>query len=255
LKLRALLVDDEYPARKELRYLLQLFEDVQVVGEASNALEALKLICNLDYSVIFLDIVMPGLNGIDLAHLLRGKLDSPAIIFTTAHEEYALAFAVNALDYLLKPIHPKRLEEALMKVRQFKGSLTAPKSNPLPLVKSEVITPPPKPLEVVPVEQRGKILLLHQDEIIFIYTDKDKVYIKTQKDSYLTSFTLRELELRLNSTLFFRSHRCYLVNIQRMRELIPYFNGTYTIVVDDHERSEIPMSRAKSRILKEMLGL
>lgn len=253
--LRALLVDDECPARKELRYLLQTFEDVQVVGEAANALETLDLISNLDYSVIFLDIVMPGLNGIDLANLLREKLDSPAIIFTTAHEEYAFAFAANALDYLLKPIHPKRLEEALMKVRQLKGSLTAPKSNsPLP-VKSEAITPPPKPLEVVPVEQRGKIILLHQDDIIFIYTDKDNVYIKTQKDSYLTRFTLRELELRLNPTLFFRSHRCYLVNIRRMQELIPYFNGTYAIVVDDHERSEIPVSRTKSRILKEMLGL
>lgn len=255
MKLRALLVDDERPARKELRCLLQHFEDVQVVGEVANASEALELIGNLDYSIIFLDIVMPGLNEIDIEHLLREKLDSTTIIFTTAHEEYAFAFAVNALDYLLKPIHPKRLEEALMKVRQLKGSLTAPKSNPLPHVKSEAFTPPPKPLEIVPVEQRGKIILLHPEEIVFIYTDKDKVYIKTQEESYLSRFTLRDLELRLNSTLFFRTHRCYLVNIQRMRELIPYFNGTYNIVVDDPERSEIPVSRTKSRILKVMLGL
>lgn len=117
------------------------------------------------------------------------------------------------------------------------------------------VTPPAKLVEVVPVEQNGKIVLLHQDEIFFIYTDKDKVLIKTQKDSYLTRFTLRELELRLNSTHFFRSHRCYIVNIQHMRELSPYFNGAYTIVVDDDERSEIPVSRTKSRILKEMLGL
>jgi two-component system, LytTR family, response regulator len=254
LKLRALLVDDESSAREELRCLLQRFEDVQVVGEAANALEALELISTLDESVIFLDIAMPGFNGIDLAHRLQEKLDSPTIIFITAHEEYAFAFAVNALDYLHKPIQPKLLKEALMKVRQIKAGLTAPMSNPLP-PKSEAITPPPKPLEVVPVEQEGKILLLHPDEIVFIYTDKDKVFIKTQKDSYLTHFTLRELELRLNSALFFRSHRCYLVNIQRMRELIPYLNGTYSIVVDDHERSEILVSRAKSRILKEMLGL
>lgn len=254
MKLRALLVDDECSARKELRYLLQRFEDVQVVGEAANALEALELISNLDDLVIFLNIAMPDLNGIDLAHRLQEKLDSPTIIFITAHKEYAFAFAVNALDYLYKPIQPKLLEEALMKVRQIKAGITAPMSNPQP-PKNEAITPPPKPLEVVPVEQGGKILLLHQDEIVFIYTDKDKVYIKTQKDSYLTHFTLRELELRLNSALFFRSHRCYLVNIQRMRELIPYVNGTYSIVVDDHERSEILVSRAKSRILKELLGL
>lgn len=255
MKLRALLVDDDCLARKELRDLLQPFEDVQVVGEAANTSEALESICNLDYSIIFLDIVMPDLNRIDLAQLLRDKLDAPTIIFTTAHEEYALAFALNALDYLLKPIHPKRLTEALIKVREFKDSLNAPKINPLPPVKSEAITPSSKLLEVVPVEQSGKIILLRHDEIIFIYTDKDKVYIKTQKDSYLTNFTLRDLELRLNSTPFFRSHRCYLVNLQHVRELIPYFNGTYTIVVDDHERSQILVSRTKSRILKEMLGL
>ncbi len=256
MKLRALLVDDESPARKELRYLLQPFDDIQVVGEAANALEAMELINNLDYSVIFLDIDMPGLNGIDVAKLLREKTDPPAIIFTTAHEEYAFAaFAVNALDYLLKPIHTKRLEEAIIKVRQLKLNLTSAKINPPAPTKSETAAAPLKPLEVVPVEQRGKTILLRQDEIIFIYTDKDNVYVKTQKDSYLTRFTLRDLELRLNTNLFFRSHRCYLVNIQRMRELIPYFNGTYTVVVDDHERSEIPVSRTQSRKLKEILGL
>lgn len=221
MKLRAILVDDECSDSQELRNLLQPFENVQVISKATNALEARELIVNLDDST-----------------------------YNTAHEEYT--FALNTLEHLLKPIHSIRLEEALLKVRQLKSNLTGPKST-TPPVKRETI--PPKPLEVVPVELRGKIILLHQDEIIYVYTDKDKVYIKSLKESYLTRFTLRELELRLNSTLFFRSHRCYLVNIQRMRELIPYFNGTYTIVVDDLERSEIPMSRTKSRILKEMLGL
>ena len=255
MKLLTLLIDDECSARKELRDLLLCFEDVRVIGEATNALEALELICNLDYSLIFLDIDMPSLNHFDLAQTLQGKSNSPTIIFTTADEEYAFAFAVNALDYLLKPINPKRLEEALIKVRKLKGTLTDRKSTPLPPVENELLTPPLKPLEVISVEQKDKIIILHQDEIIFIYTDKDKVYVKTQRDSYLTRFTLRELELRLNSTLFFRSHRCYLVNIQRMREVIPYFNGTYTIVVDDNERSQIPVSRTKSRVLKGMLGL
>ncbi|MDA8224019.1 LytTR family transcriptional regulator DNA-binding domain-containing protein [Desulfosporosinus sp.] len=256
MKLRVLLVDDECSARKELRYLLELFEDVQIVGEAANALEALELIYNLDCSVIFLDIAMLGLNGTDLTDLLREKLDSPTIILTTAQEEYAstFAFAVNAVDYLLKPIHPVRLEEALMKVRQLRDNLNASKNTPLLSDKSEAVAHP-RPLEVVPVEQRDKIILLHPNDIIFIYTDKENVYIKTQKDAYLTRFTLRELELRLNSTLFFRSHRCYLVNIRRMQELIPYFNGTYNIVVDDDVRSKIPMSRTKTRIFKEMLGL
>jgi len=252
LKLRALLVDDESPARKELRYLLQPFSEIQIVGEAENALEALELINNLEYSVVFLDIDMPGMQGIELAKKLREKGNSPAVIFTTAHEEFAVeAFSVNALDYLLKPINPERLEQSLQKVIAYQASLsTSPLESHSPPTAAPV-----RPLEVIPVEQRGKTILLRPEEIIYIYTDKDNVFVKTQKESYLARFTLRELESRLSSSLFFRTHRCYLVNIKRMRELIPYFNGIYTVVVDDQERSEVPVSRTQARKLKEILGL
>ena len=265
MKLRALLVDDESPARKELRYLLQDYEDIQIIGEAANSIEALELINNLDYQVVFLDIDMPGLKGIDLARQLKEKENSPVIIFITAHEEFAVdAFCVNALDYLLNPINPKRLEQAVKKLfLHYQNAGTTGESLPdsaqtsskaaSEKTVSESMTT--RPLEVIPVEQRGKTILLRPEEIIFIYTDKDNVYAKTQKESYLTRFTLRELEARLNPNLFFRTHRCYLVNIKRMRELIPYFNGTYSIVVDDNERSEVPVSRTQSRKLKEILGI
>lgn len=281
MKHRALLVDDESPARKELRFLLQDFEDLQIVGEAANAIEALELINNLDYSVVFLDIDMPGLKGIDLARQLKERENAPAIIFITAHEEFAVdAFCVNALDYLLKPINPKRLDQALKKVFERSVATNQP-STPIQSITnpedtlgtSSPMSPngtngsqdsngtnnsngsPARPLEVIPVEQRGKTLLLRPEEIIYIYTDKDNVFAKTQKESYLTRFTLKELEARLSSGIFFRSHRCYLVNIKRMRELVPYFNGTYTVVMDDHERSEIPVSRTQSRKLKDILGI
>jgi two-component system LytT family response regulator len=293
LKHRALLVDDESPARKELRFLLQDFEDLQIVGEAANAIEALELINNLDYSVVFLDIDMPGLKGIDLARQLKERENAPAIIFITAHEEFAVdAFCVNALDYLLKPINPKRLDQALKKVfeRSVPSALSNQPSSPLQSIITSEETPGTssalssnsihdsngsngssssngatasngsngsvaRPLEVIPVEQRGKTLLLRPEEIIYIYTDKDNVFVKTQKESYLTRFTLKELEARLSSGIFFRSHRCYLVNIKRMRELVPYFNGTYTVVMDDQDRSEIPVSRTQSRKLKDILGI
>ncbi|MGI1659869.1 MAG: LytR/AlgR family response regulator transcription factor [Desulfitobacterium sp.] len=273
MKLRALLVDDESPARKELRYLLQDYPDLQIIGEAANAIEALELINNLDYSVVFLDIDMPGLKGIDLARQLKDKKDAPAIIFITAHEEFAVdAFCVNALDYLLKPINTKRLDQAIKKLFVLHGAIngsaavptTEPSSSPEPgEPTANTQAQPPRPstengtraLEVIPVEQRGKTILLRPEEIIYIYTDKDNVFAKTQKESYLTRFTLRDLEARLNPNLFFRTHRCYLVNIKRMRELVPYFNGTYSVVVDDQERSEVPVSRTQSRKLKEILGL
>lgn len=260
MKLRALIVDDESPARKELRYLLKPFAEIQVVGEADNALEALELIDNLEYSIVFLDIDMPGLQGIELARQLQERGNSPAIIFITAHEEFAVeAFSVNAIDYLLKPINPKRLEQSLQKVMAYHTALVQQDNSPLELITNALpmATPNPvvRPLEVVPVEHRGKTILLRPEEIIYFYTDKDNVFVKIQKESYLARFTLRELESRLNSNLFFRTHRCYLVNIQRMRELIPYFNGTYTVVVDDQEKSEIPVSRTQARKLKEILGL
>lgn len=252
MKMRALLVDDESPARKELRYLLQSFEDVQIVGEAENALEAMELIENVKYSVIFLDINMPGFNGIDLAKRLALKPDPPAIIFTTAHEEYAFdAFNVHAYDYLLKPINPKRLEEALRTVRERKkmNCPTEPKTAP----KEE--TSDLRPLEVIPAEQNSKTILIRPEEIIFISTDKDNVLIKTETESYFTRYTLKDLESRLDPKTFFRTHRCYLVNIRKMRELIPYFNGTYTVVVQDKEKSEVPVSRTQARKLKEILGI
>ncbi|RNC62821.1 MAG: Sensory transduction protein LytR [Candidatus Dichloromethanomonas elyunquensis] len=252
MKIRALLVDDESPARKELRYLLQSFDDVQVVGEAENALEAMELIDNVRYSVIFLDINMPGLNGIELARKLSLKPDPPAVIFTTAHEEYAFdAFSVHAYDYLLKPVHPKRMEEALQMVRERKKM-----DCPTPRVTTPLkLEPDLRPLEVIPAEQNGKTILIRPEEVIYISTDKDNVYVKTETESYLTRFTLRELEARLDPRAFFRTHRCYLVNIRKMRALIPYFNGTYTVVVQDKEKSEVPVSRTQARQLKEILGI
>ena len=253
MKMRALLVDDESPARKELRYLLQSFEDVQIVGEAENSIEALELIDNVRYSVVFLDINMPGLNGIELARQLSERPDSPAVIFTTAHEEYAFdAFNVHAYDYLLKPIHPKRLEEALRTVKERKKLICPQPARTTPHKKEYSDM---RPLEVIPAEQNSKTILIRPEEIIFISTDKDSVYLKTESDSYLTRFTLRELESRLDSSSFFRTHRCFLVNIRKMRELIPYFNGTYTVVVEDKERSEVPVSRTQARKLKEILGI
>lgn len=253
MKMRALLVDDESPARKELRYLLQSFADVQIVGEAENALEAMELIENVRYSVIFLDINMPGLNGIELARKLSERPDPPAVIFTTAHEEYAFdAFNVHAYDYLLKPIHPKRMEEALQTVRERKkmNCPSHPRTKP-----AQEIAPDLRPLEVIPAEQNGKTILIRPEEIVYISTDKDNVYIKTEGESYLTRYTLRELESRLDPKTFFRTHRCYLVNIRKMRELIPYFSGTYSVVVQDKEKSEVPVSRTQARKLKEILGI
>ncbi len=254
MKMRALIVDDEYPARKELRYLLQPYDFVKVVGEATNTIEAMELIDKIDYSVLFLDIDMPGLSGIELAEQLKEKPNPPAIIFITAHENFALAaFAANAADYLLKPINPKRLEEALNKVhKRMEAQVEAvPASAP----SSQPEVKPSLGADMIPVEHRGKTILLHEEDIIYAYTDNDYVYVKTNGEKFLTRFTLKEMESRLNPNIFFRSHRCYLVNIRKTKELVPFFNGTYTLIVDDQEKSEVPVSRTQSKKLRELLGI
>lgn len=247
--LKALIVDDEYPARKELRYLLENYENVQVVGEATNAQEAMLLINALDYTILFLDIDMPGCSGLELSKKLKGRSDSPFVIFVTAHEEFALeAFGVDAVDYLLKPVDPKRLDRALEKVFQMlplKNGRSAAK-----IEKEE-----PRSLGLIPVEHKGKTLLLDEEEIVFIHASNDYTYIKTQKEKYLTRFTLKELEKRLDSRVFYRCHRSYVVNIKKTREVTPLYNGTLILVVDDNEKSEVPVSRNQAKKMRQLLGM
>ncbi len=246
-KLRVLIVDDEYPARKELRFYLEKYDNLQVVGEAINVREAMELIKALDYTILFLDINMPGSSGLDLGKALQNETKSPYIIFITAHEEFALdAFKVDAVDYILKPIDPQRLDKALQKIFQLVKTST-PKQEDKPKEK--------KVLGLIPVDYKGKTILIEEENIFFIYASNDYTYIKTAHEKYLTRFTLKELEQRLNPNLFYRCHRSYLVNIKKAREVIPLYNGTLILTVDDDLKSEVPVSRSQTKKIRQLLGL
>ncbi|NLW06408.1 MAG: response regulator transcription factor [Clostridia bacterium] len=251
MKLRTLIVDDEYPARQELRFMLQQFKDIEVVGEATNAREALNLINALDYTVLFLDINMPGMNGLELSRIIQKRPNPPLVIFVTAYEEYALeAFEVNAVDYLLKPFDEQRLGLAIERVRR----LVEQRSQQPPAAK----TPPTAEngrLNRLPVEKSGKTILLDQNDLIYACTQGDNIYLKTSAEQYRTRFTLKELETRLDPRLFFRCHRCYIVNLTKIREIVPMINGTYTLIMADGKQSEVPVSRKQARKLKELLGI
>ncbi len=261
MKLKALIVDDEYPARQELRYALSSFDNIEIVGEATNAQEALALIKALDYQVLFLDISMPGMSGLELGAAIQDLPRQPHIIFITAFDEYAVqAFEVNAVDYVLKPVEPGRLKRAVDKVVKITQEVLA----------GDVQTASPEPQEAetraaaaqqgqikidrIPAEKQGKTVLVAESDIFYAFTEQDYIYIKTYSDKLFTRFTLKELEARLNPSVFFRTHRCYLVNLHKVKEIVPFFNGTYNLVVEDKENSEVPVSRAQAKKLRKILG-
>ncbi|ADG81522.1 LytR/AlgR family response regulator transcription factor [Thermincola potens] len=263
MKLKALIVDDEYPARKELRFLLNKFDNIEVVGEATNAQEALTLIKALDYSILFLDIEMPGMNGLEVGARIQELPNPPHVIFVTAYDEYAVkAFEVNAVDYILKPFDEKRLTQAINKImkihqRQAAAANDSVKAGEAVTTGGEQVAAKPQHIKIdrIPAEKQGKTILVNESDIIYAFTEQDYVYIKTFTDKLFTRFTLKELESRLNSTMFFRTHRCYLVNLHKVKEIIPFFNGTYTLIVEDNEKSEVPVSRAQAKKLRKILGM
>lgn len=263
MKLKALIVDDEYPARKELRFLLNKFDNIEVVGEATNANEALTLINALDYSILFLDIEMPGMSGLEVGAKIQEMTNPPHVIFVSAYDEYAVkAFEVNAVDYILKPFDERRLTQAINKI--LKITTSKPTTEPVkveesvqqPLDASPVVEQENKfKIDRIPAEKQGKTILVNESDIIYAFTEQDHVFIKTFTDRLFTRFTLKELETRLNSSMFFRTHRCYIVNLQKVKEIIPFFNGTYTLIVEDNEKSEVPVSRAQAKKLRKILGM
>lgn len=251
MKLKALIIDDEEPARQELRYLLEQMNEIEIVGEGENAKDALKLLAAIDCSVVFLDIQMPGMSGIELGEVLKSLKKPPAIIFVTAYEEYALqAFEVDAVDYILKPFDSSRIEQAIKKVLSMQRSEGEENKAEEQTVRTVAA------LERIPLEYKGRTLLLAQDDIAYIYTQNEAVYVRTIDDKeYLARFTLKDLEQRLSSEKFFRTHRCYIVNLSRIKEITPYFSGTYTVTLDNKQKTEIPVSRNQARKLKKILGI
>ena len=234
--LKALLVDDEVPARSELRYLLGEAGGVEVVGEAGSANEALQLIRAIPYDVVFLDVNMPGLSGIELAETLNEVKHPPAIVFVTAHSEHAVeAFEVAAVDYLVKPVEIRRLRTAI-----------------------ERLTPAaqaPVKVDRIPVEKAGRKLLLQVPDITQIMAKDDYSYIYTEGERYLSTLSLADLEQKLEPQGFFRVHRRYLVNLAQVREVAPMYGGTMELTLKDAAGSKVPVSRRRAPMLKRALGL
>ena len=234
--IRALLVDDEAPARSELRFLLAEHAGVQVVGEAGGAPEALELARDLAPDVVFLDVEMPGLSGVAAAPLVRERTDPPAVVFVTAHERYAVdAFAVEAFDYLLKPVDPDRLARVVERLRERSVE------NVLPVEKVAVVS-------------GAGTELLDYDQVHYAQADGDYSRVHTYDRSYLCTASLGELEEKLPPGRFARIHRSYLVNLSKVAGVRRVSPDRLCLQLADGKQIELDVARRQARQLRERLG-
>jgi two-component system, LytTR family, response regulator len=236
--IRALVVDDEEPARGELRYLLSAHPEVDVVGEAASAGEALALAEKVRYDVVFLDVELPGMTGLEVARLVLERSEHPEVVFVTAHQRYAVdAFAVEAFDYLVKPVEPERLArvvERLSQARKRQG---------------------PEVEKIAVVSAGGAQTLLDYDTVYWIEADGDYSRVHTFDRSYLSTSSLRELAELLPSSRFARIHRSHLVNLGKVAEVRRAGPDRLRLVLDDETRTELDVARRQTRALREQLRL
>jgi two-component system response regulator LytT len=253
--LRAVVVDDEKLAREELCYVLDEVGGVEVVAEAGDGLEALEAIGRHDPDLVFLDVQMPGLTGFEVARKLADRDPPVTVIFVTAYDQHAIqAFEVNAVDYLLKPIDSQRVETAVVRARR--RVATEPPLNDqieriVQLVEGRKTLP-----EQVAVKAGERLLLVQAEDIIFASVADDSITIVAGHASGTCNFrTLDELQARLDPAVFWRVHRSHLVNINKIKEIVPWFSRNYILRMKDAKGTEIPVSRSQTRRLRDYLRL
>jgi DNA-binding LytR/AlgR family response regulator len=291
MTIRAVIVDDEQLARQELEYLLRKADDVEIVAQGKNGVEAVELVRAHQPDVVFLDVQMPGLDGFAVLKKLleKGrKSPLPNIVFATAFDRYAVrAFEVNAVDYLLKPFDEKRVRHTLERVRTRLAEVVA--GSPVPAVVSGAKSPTAKDpsAELIPsanaVDERldalvrlleqqqaptkntaakivlrvgGRLLLVEQRDICFASIEEGTISVATHSiEGQSNCRTLEDLLELLDPELFWRAHRSFVVNIHRIQEVVPWFKSSYQLRMDDRRHTEIPVSRGQTKRLRELFNL
>jgi len=257
MSLSAVIVDDEQLARDELAYLVKNVGDVHVVAQGKNGLEAVNLIKEHNPDLVFLDVQMPGLDGFGvIKKLLDRKLPLPKIVFATAFDQYAVkAFEVNAVDYILKPFDKKRVAQSVEKARLKIESGSEGKLDSLVRMLESQKTQTAKIL----IKATGRLFLADPKDICYATIADGVITVVTSGATGLEGHsncrTLEELNDNLASNLFWRAHRSFLVNINHIREVVPWFKSSYQLRMDDKKQAEIPVSRAQTRRLRELFNL
>ncbi len=262
LPLSAIVVDDEQLARDELAYLLKSAGDINVVAQGKNGLEAISLIREHNPDLVFLDVQMPGLDGLGVVKkLLDRKVPLPKIIFATAFDQYAVkAFEVNAVDYILKPFDKKRVAQSIERARLKIEAGAGPEEKFDTLMRLlESQKPTTAKTAKILIKAAGRLFLTDPKDICYATIEDGVITVATSghagMEGQSNCRTLEELFENLDPNFFWRAHRSFLVNINHIREVVPWFKSSYQLRMDDKKQTEIPVSRAQTRRLRELFNL
>lgn len=241
LSIKTVIADDELYSRDELKHLLQAFPSIQIIGEAESGETAIMRTLHLQPDVIFLDVEMPRMNGMEAAKALMELKKPPLIVFATAYPQFAAeAFRYDAVDYLLKPYDEDQLKETVERIERKVGSFTEAEAS--------------KPAGKLAVEANGEIFYLEPKEILYTFRDDKLTKIITKTDEFETKMPLKDLESRLHTFNFFRIHKSYLVNLEYVTRLTPWFNGAYQLQIEGKEEM-LSVSRNYVKGLRKRLEI
>jgi len=263
MPLRVLVVDDEPLARDELCFQLGRHGNVQLVAQAANGLEALKAVDEHLPDLVFLDIQMPGLGGFEVArHLLEHHPRPPAVVFVTAFDQRAIeAFDVNAVDYLLKPVEETRLQQALARARRRleaerpAAEIESPLTGQIEKI-VKMMAERQARRDQVAIKVGDRLILVQAEEIIYASLTDESINIVAGQVAGTSSYrTLDDLQALLDPDVFWRVHRSHLVNINKIKEIVPWFSRNYILRMKDAKSTEIPVSRSQTKRLREYLKL
>jgi two-component system response regulator LytT len=257
--LRAIVVDDEQLARAELVYLLEQL-GIEILAQAGNGVEALRVIEEYQPDMVMLDVQMPGLTGFEVARRVMQAGFDTQVVFVTAFDQYAIdAFEVNAVDYLLKPVAPDRLAAAVDRARKRQSAVPKPaetKSEPDLDRLLQMLADRQGRREQLAIKVEDRFLLVQADEVVHASVEDDQIRVVTNSLSGTSNYrTLDELQTRLDPAVFWRVHRSHLVNINKIKEIVPWFSRNYILKMKDGKGTEIPVSRSQTRRLREYLKL
>ncbi len=260
MALTALIIDDEQLARAELRYLLERVGGVEILAEGGDGIEGVQLIRTHKPDIVFLDVQMPGLDGFAVIKKLLEKDKKarlPQIVFATAFDQYAVrAFEVNAVDYLLKPFDLSRVQKTIEKAQQRAAERETGNDAKLDALMKMVAEPQRRGAGKIVLRAQNRLLLVDQKDVCYASIEDGTISVATQTlEGTSNCRTLEELMEQLDGAMFWRTHRAFIVNVEHIREVVPWFKSSYQLKMDDRSKRDIPVSRAHNKRLRELFNL